>query len=157
MLEHWNTHISQSSSGLPDRRRRRGSSRACGVGLCRGTSLSPVFKNVVVSVPMFQPGGDLGRSRWKPAQTHFQAISGLESWNTRRHNECARCSSVPAVGQLGQLAKAAGTGCGNLWARTARSRGFDRHHQIRSGSLVFHQQVGRPASTDRGPGRRSCG
>ena len=96
MLEHWNTHISQSSSGLPDRRRRRGSSRACGVGLCRGTSLSPVFKYVVVSVPVFQPGGDLGGSRWKPAQTHFQAISGLESWNTHRHSECARlfqCSS----------------------------------------------------------------
>ena len=89
MLEHWNTHISQSSSGLPDRRRRRGSSRACGVGLCRGTSLSPVLKIVVVSVPVFQPGADLGGSRWKPAQTHFQAISGLESWNTHQNSECA--------------------------------------------------------------------
>ena len=72
------------------------SPRACGVGLCGGTSLSPVVKNVVVSVPVFQPRGDLGGSRWKPAQTHFQAISGLESWNTHRHSECARvfqCSS----------------------------------------------------------------
>eukprot|EP01044_Picomonas_judraskeda_P010925 COSAG03_NODE_1445_length_4071_cov_82.462739_2_plen_244_part_00 len=67
------------------------------------------------------------------------------------------CSSVPAVGQIGQLVKAAGTGRGNLRARTARSRGVDRHHLIRSGSWVVNQQVGRPASTDRGPGRRSWG
>ena len=67
------------------------------------------------------------------------------------------CSSVPAVGQLGQLVKAAGTGRGNLWARTTRSRGVDRHHQLRSGSWVVHQQAGRPVSTDRGLGRRSCG
>ena len=54
------------------------------------------LKNVVVTVPAFQPGGDLGGSRWKPAQTHFQAISGLESWNSRRYSECAsvfQCSS----------------------------------------------------------------
>ena len=96
MLEHWNTHFRQSSSGPPDRRRRRGVTEGVCVGLCRGTSLSPVLKNVDVSVPVFQPGGDLGGSRWKPAQTHFQAISGLESWNTHRHSECARvfqCSS----------------------------------------------------------------
>ena len=72
------------------------SPRACGVGVCGGTSLSPVSKNEDVSVPVFQPGADLGGSRWKPAQTHFQAISVLGSWNTRWHNECARvfqCSS----------------------------------------------------------------
>ena len=51
------------------------------------------------------------------------------------------CSSVPAVGQIEQLVKAAGAGRGNLRARTARSRGFDRHHQTRSGSWVVHQQV----------------
>ena len=51
------------------------------------------------SVPTYFPThvlGDLGESRWKPAQTHLQAISGLESWNTHRHSECARlfqCSS----------------------------------------------------------------
>ena len=65
--------------------------------------------------------------------------------------------SVPAVDQIGQLLNAAGAGRGNLRARTARSRGFDRHRLTRSGSWVFHQQAGRLASTDRGPGRRSCG
>ena len=52
------------------------------------------------------------------------------------------CSSVPAVGQIGQRVKAAGAGRGNLRARTARSRGFDRHHLIRSGSWVVNQQCG---------------
>ena len=54
------------------------------------------LKNVVVTVPAFQPGGDLGGSRWKPAQTHFQTISVLRCWNSSRHSECARlfqCSS----------------------------------------------------------------
>ena len=90
MLEHWNTHFAQSSWGPPDRRRRRGVTE--GVwrrSLPRHISYT-CFKNVVVTVPAFQPGGDLGDSRWKPAQTHFQAISGLESWNTHRHSECAR-------------------------------------------------------------------
>ena len=82
--------------GRPDRRRRRGVTegvwRRC---LPRHISHT-CLKNVVISVPAFQPGGDLGGSGWKPAQTHFQAISGLESWNTHRHSECARvfqCSS----------------------------------------------------------------
>ena len=88
-MEHWNTHFRQSSSGPPDRRRRRGVTE--GVwrrSLPRHISLT-CLKNVVVTVPAFQPGGDLGGSRWKPAQTHFQAISGLESWNTHRHSECS--------------------------------------------------------------------
>ena len=67
------------------------------------------------------------------------------------------CSSVPAVGEIGQRVQVAGAGRGNLRARTARSRGVDRHHQTRSGSWVVHQQAGRPVSTDRGLGRRSCG
>jgi hypothetical protein len=72
------------------------SPRACGVGLCGGTLSSPVFKNVVVSVPAFQPRDDLGGSGWKPAQTHSQAISGSRSWNTQWHSECSslfQCSS----------------------------------------------------------------
>ena len=96
MLEHWNTHFAQSSWGPPDRRRRRGVTegvwRRC---LWRHSSLT-CLKNVVVSVPVFQSGGDLGGSRWKPAQTHFQTISVLRSWNSRQHSECARlfqCSS----------------------------------------------------------------
>ena len=119
MLEHWNTHISQSSSGLPDRRRRRGSSRACGVGLCRGTSLSPIFEIVVVSVPVFQPGADLGGSRWKPAQTHFQAISVFASWNTRRHSECSSLFQRSSRGS----GRAVSEGDGH-WAR--RPAGLNR-------------------------------
>jgi len=96
LLEHWNTHFRQSSSGPPDRRRRRGVTESVWRrSLPRHISLT-CLKHVVVTVPAFQPGGDLGGSRWKPAQTHFQAISGLESWNTHRHSECARlfqCSS----------------------------------------------------------------
>ena len=59
------------------------------------------------------------------------------------------CSSVPAVGQIGQRVKAAGAGRGNLRARTARSRGFDRHHQTRvfpsqRGSTSQHRSRSRP-------------
>ena len=157
-MEHWNTHFAQSSSGPPDHRRRRGVTEGVWRRSLRWHLSLTCFKSVVVSVPVFQPGDDLGGSRWKPAQRH--TFRRFQVWNPGTlagTTSVPGCSSVPAVGQLGQLVKAAGTGRGNLRARTARSRGFDRHHQIRSGSLVFHQQAGRPASTDRGPGRRSCG
>ena len=111
ILEHWNTHISQSSSGLPDRRRRRGVTE--GVwrrSLPRHISLT-CLKNVVVTVPAFQPGGDLGGSRWKPAQTHFQAISGLESWNTHRHSECSRVFQCSSSGSAWAASKS-----GRRWA-----------------------------------------
>ena len=55
----------------------------------RRHSLFTCLKKEEVSVPAFQPRGDLGGSGWKPAQTNFQAISGFASWNTRRHSECS--------------------------------------------------------------------
>ena len=88
------------------------SPRACGVGLCGGTLASPVFKNVVVSVPAFQPRDDLGGSGWKPAQTHFQAISVFASWNTRRHSECSSLFQRSSRGS----GRAASEGDGH-WAR----------------------------------------
>ena len=143
--------------GRPDRRRRRGVMRACGVGVCGGTSLFTCLKNVVVSVPAFQSGGGLGGSGWKPAQTHFQAISGLESWNTQWHSECARVFQCSSSGSAWAASKG-----GRHWVwqpagsnhTVARIRSAPPD-QIRLAG--FHQQVGRPASTDRGPGRRSCG
>ena len=59
------------------------------------------------------------------------------------------CSSVPAVGEIGQRVQVAGAGRGNLRARTARSRGFDRHHQTRvfpsqRGSTSQHRSRSRP-------------
>jgi hypothetical protein len=75
--------------GRPDRRRRRGVTEGVWRRSLPRHISHTCLKNVVVSVPVFQSGDDLGGSRWKPAQTHFQAISVLESWNTHRHNECA--------------------------------------------------------------------
>ena len=74
ILEHWNTHIRQSSSGPPDRRRRRGVAEGVWRRSLRRHSLFTCLKNVVVSVPAFQSGGDLGESGRKPVQTNFQAI-----------------------------------------------------------------------------------
>ena len=90
MLEHWNTHIiiailiwaARSPSAL---RVTEGVWRWC----LWWHPLFTCLKNVVVSVPAFQPRGDLGGSGWKPAQTNFQAIPGFASWNTRRHSECS--------------------------------------------------------------------
>ena len=74
ILERWNTHICQSSSGPAG----PSSPPRCHEGVwCRSLwwhSLFTCLKNEEVSVPAFQPRGDLGGSGWKPAQTHFQAI-----------------------------------------------------------------------------------
>eukprot|EP01043_Picozoa_sp_COSAG02_P004994 COSAG02_NODE_133_length_34692_cov_83.845229_7_plen_258_part_00 len=89
ILERWNTHIRQSSSGPAG----PSSAPRCHRGRVASVSAAALslhlFKNVVVSVPAFQSGGDLGGSGWKPAQTNFQAISVFASWNTRRHSECS--------------------------------------------------------------------
>ena len=156
----WNTGTlkSQSSSGPPDRRRRRGVTEGVWRRCLRRHSLFTCLKNCsseCSSVPVRR------RPRRIGLETCANTLSGDFRFGILEHSPAQRvCQAVPvfqAVGQLGQLVKAAGTGRGNLRARTARSRGFDRHHQIRSGSWVVHQQAGRPASTDRGPGRRSCG
>ena len=73
--------------------------------------LENLFNNVVVNVPVFQSGDDLGGSRWKPAQTHFQTISVLRCWNSSRHSECARLFQCSSSGS----AWAASKGCRH-WA-----------------------------------------
>jgi hypothetical protein len=78
------------------------------------------LKNVVVSVPAFQPRGDLGGSGWKPVQTNFQAITGFASWNTRWHSECSslfQCSSR-GVRSGGERRR---------WALGAATCGFEPH------------------------------
>ena len=158
ILEHWNTHFAQSSLGPPDHVQRQGSSRACGVGVCGGTCLSLTCLKMKMSV--FQCSSRETTLVDRPGNLRKHTFRRFQFWNPGTLTGTTSvpvCSSVPAVGQIGQLVKAAGAGRGNLRARTARSRGVDRHHLIRSGSWVVNQQVGRPASTDRGPDRRSCG
>ena len=86
----------------------------------RWHSLFTCLKNVVVSVPAFQPRGDLGGSGWKPVQTNFQAITGFASWNTRWHSECSslfQCSSR-GVRSGGERRR---------WALGAATCGFEPH------------------------------
>ena len=104
---------------------------------------------------MFQSGGDLGGSRWKPAQTHFQAISGLESWNTRRHSECARLFQCSSSGSDWAASKGGGrwawqpAGSNHTVARI-RSAPPDQIRLVGGQSAVW---VGRPATPIRSRSR----
>ena len=61
--------------GQPARRRRRGVTEGVWRRCLWWHSLFTCLKNEEVSVPAFQPRGDLGGSGWKPAQTHFQVVN----------------------------------------------------------------------------------
>ena len=155
-MEHWNTHFRQSSWGPPDRRRRRGVTEGVWRRSLRwhlSLTCSKKCSCQCSSVPVRR------RPRRIALETYANTLSDDFRFGILEHSLASvpGCSSVSAVGQIEQRVKAADAGRGNLRARTARSREFDRHRLTRSGSWVFHQQVGRPASTDRGPGRRSCG
>ena len=98
--------------GWPDRRWRRGVTEGVWRRCLWRHPLFTCLKNEEVSVPAFQSGGDLGGSGWKPAQTNFQAILGLRSWNSRRHSECSRLFQRSSRGS----GRAVSEG-GGRWAR----------------------------------------